>query len=127
VEFIRSKYSRRIRKKRRLGEFREYGFILDVYCGPDPEGHIIDAIIPLVIKKRMYLTGGGDHEKYSFFIEGLKEESDKEWIFNEIKKIQEVEDVAVYKTVDMWHDNVDIYFGEIDNLRKEYGEKKKTS
>ena len=123
MESRRSKYSRRIRKKKRLGEFREYGFIIDVYCGPDPEGKIVDLVIDVLIKKRLYCSGGGDHEKYSFFIEGLKEESDKEWIFNEIKKIQEVEDVSVYKTVDMWHDNVDIYFEEIDNLRKEYGKK----
>jgi uncharacterized protein YggL (DUF469 family) len=123
MEFKRSKFSRRIRKKKRLGEFREYGFILDVYCGPDPEGKIVDLVIDVLIKKRLSCAGGGDLEKYSFFIEGLKEESDKEWIFNEIKKIQEVKDVAVYKTVDMWHDNADLYFEEIDNLRKEYGKK----
>jgi len=72
----------------------------------------------------MYLTGGGDREKYSFFIQGLKEESDKEWIFNEIKNIREVEDVTVYKTVDMWHDDADQYFEEIDQIRKEYGKKR---
>ena len=124
MEFKRSKFSRRIRKKKRLGEFREYGFILVVYGGPDPEGKIVDIVIDVLIKKKLSCAGGGDPEKYSFFIEGLKEESDKEWIFNEIKKIQEVKDVAVYKTVDMWHDNADLYFEEIDNLRKEYGEKR---
>ena len=86
MEFKRSKFSRRIRKKKRVGEFRQYGFSIDVYCGPDPEGKIVDRVIDIIISRRMDCTGGGDHEKYQFFIDGIKNESDKEWIFNEIKK-----------------------------------------
>ena len=74
----------------------------------------------------MYCTGGGDQEKYQFFIDGIKNESDKEWISNEIKKIEEVQDVVYYKTVDLWHDNSE-YFEEVDKIRKEYEEKKRTS
>jgi uncharacterized protein YggL (DUF469 family) len=127
MEFKRSKFSRRIRKKKRVGEFRQYGFSIDVYCGPDPEGKIVDRVIDIIISRRMDCTGGGDQEKYQFFIDGIKNESDKEWIFNEIKKIEEVQDVIYYKTVDVWHDNADQYFEEIDKIRKEYGEKKRTS
>jgi uncharacterized protein YggL (DUF469 family) len=127
MEFKRSKFSRRVRKKKRLGEFRQYGFSIDVYCEPDPEGKIVDRVIDIIISRRMDCTGGGDHEKYQFFIDGIKNESDKEWIFNEIKKIEEVQDVIYYKTVDVWHDNADQYFEEIDKIRKEYGEKKRTS
>lgn len=127
MKFQRSKYSRRIRKKKRVGEFRQYGFSMDVYCGPDPEGKIVDKVIDIVISKGMYCSGGGDQEKYHFFFDSLKNESDKEWVSNEIKKIQEVKDVVYYGTVDVWHDDTDQYFEEIDNLTKEYGEKKRTS
>ena len=127
MEFQRSKYSRRIRKKKRVGEFRQYGFSIDVYCGPDPEGKIVDKIIDIVISKGMDCTGGGDQEKYQFFFDGLKNESDKEWVSNEIKKIEEVEDVVYYGTVDVWHDDADQYFEEVDKIRKEYGEKKRPS
>ena len=126
MEFKRSKFSRRIRKKKRVGEFRQYGFSIDVYCGPDPEGKILDMVINIIISKKMYCTGGSDQEKYQFFIDGIKNESDKEWISNEIKKIGEVQDVVYYKTVDLWHDNSE-YFEEVDKIRKEYEEKKRTS
>jgi len=125
MEFQRSKYSRRIRKKKRVGEFRQYGFCIDVYCGPDPEGKIVYKIIDIVISKGMDCTGGGDQEKYQFFFDSLKNESDKEWVSNEIKKIEEVEDVVYYGTVDVWHDDADRYFEEVDKIRKEYGEKKR--
>ena len=127
MEFKRSKYSRRIRKKKRVGEFRQYGFSMDVYCGPDPEGKMIDPILDILIKKRLFCSGGGNGEKYSFFIDGLKNESDKEWVSNEIKKIKEVEDVVYYGTVDVWHYDADQYFEEVDKIRKEYGEKKRPS
>jgi uncharacterized protein YggL (DUF469 family) len=127
MEFQRSKYSRRIRKKKRVGEFRQYGFSMDVYCGPDPEGKMIDPILDILIKKRLFCSGGGNGEKYSFFIDGLKNESDKEWVSNEIKKIEGVEDVVYYGTVDVWHDDADQYFEEVDKIRKEYGEKKRPS
>lgn len=127
MEFIRSKYSRRIRKKKRVGEFRQYGFSIDIYCGPDLEGKIGDKIIDIIISKGMNGSGGGDHEKYQFFFDGLKNESDKEWVSNEIKKIEGVEDVVYYGNVDVWHDDADQYFEEVDKIRKEYGEKKRSS
>jgi uncharacterized protein YggL (DUF469 family) len=127
MDFRRSKYSRRIRKKKRVGEFRQYGFSMDVYCGPDPEGKIVDRIIDIVISKGMDCTGGGDQEKYQFFFDGLKNESDKEWVSIEIKKIEGVEDVVCYETVDVWHDDADQYFEEVDKIRKEYGKKKRSS
>lgn len=127
MELQRSKYSRRIRKKKRVGEFREYGFSIDVYCGPDPEGKIIDPILDILIKKRLFCSGGGNGEKYSFFIDGLKNESDKEWVSNEIKKIKEVEDVVYYGTVGVWYGDLDQYFEEVDKIRKEYVEKKRPS
>lgn len=127
MKFQGSKYSRRIRKKKRVGEFRQYGFSMDVYCGPDPEGKIVDKVIDIVISKGMFCSGGGDQEKYHFFFNNLKNESDKEWVSNEIKKIEEVKDVVYYGTVDVGHGNTNRYFEEIDNLRKEYGEKKRTS
>jgi uncharacterized protein YggL (DUF469 family) len=121
MQFIRSKFSRRIRKKKRIGEFRRFGFSMDVYCGPDPEGKIVDPIIDILISKRMDCTGGGDGEKYQFFIDGIQEEKDKEFVCEEIKKIEGVTDVVSYGIVDVWHDNADLYFEGIDNLRKEYG------
>lgn len=127
MEFQRSKHSRRIRKKKRVGEFRQYGFLLDVYCGPDKEGKILDHIIDVLIKKRLFCLGGGDGEKYSFFVDGLKNESDKGWISDEIKKIEGVEGVVNYKTVDVWHGDVDQYFEEADKIREEYGKKERSS
>lgn len=127
MEFQRSKYSRRIRKKKRFGEFSQYGFSVDVYCGSDPEGKIVDKVIDIVISKGMFCSGGGDQEKYHFFFDSLKNESDKEWVSNEIKKIEEVKDVVYYGTVDVWHDDTDRYFDEVDKIRKEYGKKKRPS
>lgn len=127
MEFQRSKYSRRIRKKKRVGEFRQYGFSMDVHCGSDPEGKIVNKVIDIVISKGMYCIGGGDQEKYHFFFDSLKNESDKEWVSNEIKKIEEVKDVVYYGTVDVWHDDTDRYFDEVDKIRKEYGKKKRPS
>lgn len=123
MEFKRSKFSRRIRKKKKLGEFRRFGFSMDVYCGIDPEGKILDRIIDILISKRMYCTGGGSPEMYQFFIDGLKSEGDKEFVYESIIKIEGVNDVISYRTVDVWHDNADLYFEEIDNMRIEYGKK----
>jgi uncharacterized protein YggL (DUF469 family) len=127
MDFQRSKYSRRIRKKKRVGEFRKYGFCIDVYCGPDPEGKIIDGIIDIVISKGIFCTGGGVYERYELFFDGLKNESDKEFVSNEIKKIGGVQDVVYYRTIDLWHDNADQYFEEVDKIRKEYDKKERTS
>jgi len=127
MEFKRSKYSRRIRKKKRVGEFRQYGFCLDVYCGPDPDGRIVDLVIDILIKRRLFCAGGGDSEKYTFFIDGLKKQEDKDWTCEEIKKIDGVEDIIVYRTVDVWNDNSDRYFEEVDKIREEYGKKKRSS
>jgi len=124
MEFKRSKYSKRIRKKKRLGEFRVFGFSLDVHCGPDPEGFIVDEILNIIIPKRMYCAGGGDGEKYSFFIENLKSDQDKEYVIAEAKKIEGVSKVIAYDTVDVWHSDADLYFEKIDEIRKENGEKK---
>jgi dissimilatory sulfite reductase (desulfoviridin) alpha/beta subunit len=44
-----------------------------------------------------------------------------------VKKIKEVEDVVYYGTVDVWHDDADQYFEEVNKIRKEYGEKKRPS
>ncbi|MCF7866936.1 YggL family protein [Candidatus Woesearchaeota archaeon] len=53
MKFQRSKYSRRIRKKKRVGEFRQYGFSIDIYCRPDTEGKIVDKIIDIIISKNI--------------------------------------------------------------------------
>ena len=110
-----------------IKDYEDKHFVIDVYCGPDPEWKIVDKIIDIVISKEMDCTGGGDQEKYQFFFDRLKNESDKEWVSNEIKKIEEVEDVVYYGTVDVWHDDADQYFEEVDKIRKEYGEKKRPS
>jgi uncharacterized protein YggL (DUF469 family) len=123
MEFKRSKYSKRIRKKKRIGEFRQYGFSVDIYCGPDPEGKIVDQVIDIIVSKRLYCAGGGDDDKYQFFVDDLRSEEDKIFVINEFKKIEGVTNVIAYDTVDVWNDNADLYFKEIDNLRKEYVKK----
>ena len=124
MEFRRSKFSKKVRKKKRLGEFRHYGFSLDVYCGPDPEGKIADLVVNILIKRGLFCAGGGDHKKYSFFVDGLKKSEDKDWVFDEIKKIEEVEDVIIYETVDVWHEDADQYFEKVYKIRDEYENKK---
>lgn len=124
MNFKRSKFGKRIRKKKGLGEFRRFGFSIDIYCGPDLDGKIVDQIIGILISKRMYCSGGGDIGKYQFFVDGIKEESDRDWVCDQIIKIEGVTDVVHYGIVDIGHDNADLYFEGIGNLRKEYGKER---
>lgn len=124
MEFKRSKFSRKVRKKKRLGEFRVYGFCMDVYCESDPNGLIIDLVLDLIISKGIYLSGGGDRDKYSFFIEGIKKEEDRDFVVEGVKKIEGVSKVVDYPIVDVWHDNADLYFDNIDKIREENGQEK---
>lgn len=124
----RSKYSRRIRKKKRLGEFTETGFLLYLYCGEDKDGSIIDSFIDILIKIGAGCSGGGDHEKYSFFVDRHRKaitEEERENIISEAKKISGVSNVIALNLVDVWNGrNVDEYFEKADTIIKEYEREK---
>ena len=123
----RSKYSRRIRKKKRLGEFTETGFLIYLYCGEDKDFFIIDSFIDLIVKKRMYCSGGGDPKKYSLLVERQRKEitsEEREFVIEESKKIQGVNDVLALDLVNLWYNNSDEYFEKAEEKIKEYEEKR---
>jgi len=123
----RSKYSRRIRKKRRLGEYTEMGFLLYLYCGEDKEGLIIDELISIIIKIGIYCSGGGDHKKYSMFLDRHRKaitEEERLFIIEEAKKIEGVNHVIGFDLVELWHSNPDPYFESAEKVIKEYEEEK---
>jgi uncharacterized protein YggL (DUF469 family) len=124
---VRSKYSRRIRKKKRLGEFTETGFLIYLYCGEDKEGVIVDAFISLIIKMGIDCTGGGDHKKYSFFVNRTKKEiaeQERLEIIEKSKKIEGVNHVIGFDLVELWHSNPDPYFEAAEKVIEEYEEEK---
>jgi len=124
---VRSKYSRRIRKKKRLGEFTETGFLIYLYCGEDKEGVIADAFISLIIKMGIYCVGGGDHKKYSFFVDRTKKEiseHERLEIIENAKKIEGVNHVIALDLVNTWYSNCDEYYEIADKIIKEYEEEK---
>jgi uncharacterized protein YggL (DUF469 family) len=124
---IRSKYSRRIRKKKRLGEFIEMGFLIYLYFGEDKDYAIIDSFISLIEKKNFFCGGGGDANKYSFFVNRDKKaitEEERVLIIEEAKKIQGVNHVIAFELVNSWHSNSDAYFEMTEKVIKEYEEEK---
>ena len=124
---VRSKYSRRIRKKKRLGEFTEMGFLIYLYCGEDKDYAIIDSFISLIEKKNFFCGGGGDANKYSFFVNRDKKaitEEERVLIIEEAKKIQGVNHVIAFELVNVWHSNSDAYFEMTEKVIKEYEEEK---
>lgn len=110
-----------------MGEFTETGFSLYLYCGEDKEGLIIDELISIIIKIGIYCSGGGDHKKYSFFLDRPKKaitEEERVLIIEEAKKIQGVNHVIAFELVNVWHSNSDAYFEMTEKVIKEYEEEK---
>jgi uncharacterized protein YggL (DUF469 family) len=123
----RSKYSRRIRKKKRLGEFTETGFLLYLYCGEDKEEFISDSLIDILNKMGAGFAGGGDPLKYSFFVDRYRKaitEEERDTIINEAKNIPGVSHVIALDLVNIWYSNVDDYFEKADKIVKEYEREK---
>jgi uncharacterized protein YggL (DUF469 family) len=124
---IRSKYSRRIRKKKKLGEFTETGFLIYLYCGEDKDFSVIDSFIDLIVKKKMYCSGGGDPKKYSFLVERQRKEitpEEREFVIEEARKIQGVNDVLALDLVNLWYSDSDEYFEKAEEKIKEHEEKR---
>ena len=120
----RSKYSRRIRKKKRLGEFTETGFLLYIYCGEDEDASILDSFIDILTKIGAGCSGGGDHKKYSLFVDRhLKAitEEERSNIISSAKTISGVSEVIALELVDVC---TDLYFEKADAIIKEYEREK---
>lgn len=130
MEFKRSKYSRRIRKKKRLGEFMETGFLINLYLLPDESistdrimDRIMDDFIKKIESKKMHCGGGGDDKKISLFVSRNKKALQKEeieWLTNECKKMEGVKHVMSFPLIDVWHSDSDSYYEHVEKIEKQY-------
>ena len=133
MEFKRSKFSRRIRKKRRLGEFTQTGFLIYLYVdsdiGEDKEkgNYIVDSFLNIIISKGMTCGGGGGIDKVSFFVDRYRKritESEKNDVVSESLKIEGVTRVIAFELTDVWNSSAENYFNKVDELTKEWETKK---
>lgn len=126
MEFKRSKHSRRIRKKKRLGEFTETGFLINLYLLKNKSisvDCIIDYFIEKIESKKMHCGGGGTEEKISFFISRNRKaitEKEMEWVTEECKKIEGVKHVMTFPLIDVWNSDSDPYYEEVEKIEKKY-------
>ena len=133
MDFTRSKYGRKKRKKKRLGEYKETGFLIYLYVDEEKEKnigekfmneyYIVDSFIQILISKGMHCAGGGTPDKYSFFVDRTKKaitDEERNYVMNEAKKIEGVDHVIGFDLVDVWYSNSDSYYENADRVSKEY-------
>ena len=102
---------KRLRKKHRLAEFREFGFDVSFsLSGQHTEAEIdqfFDGFIVDVIEARGLLCGGGGHRNWSFFVTRgdtqSASEDDREYILSSMRGYPNVVELQVGPLVDAWH------------------------
>lgn len=101
---------KRLRKKRRVGEFQELGFdlsfclsehldrtSLDIFC---------DRFLANAIEARGLLCGGGGGQKWDLFVtraRGSASDHDREAVARWLRENPHMRDVQVGPLVDSWH------------------------
>ena len=101
---------KRLRKKRRLGEFREYGFELTFAIHPsltaDEVDAVTDAFIDLIESRNLQIGGGGNHS-WSVFVQGPSRgsatEQDREAILRWLSQHEHVVNATAGPLRDAWH------------------------
>ncbi|MFC1757207.1 50S ribosome-binding protein YggL [Planctomycetota bacterium] len=92
---------KRLRKKRRLGEFREFGFEVE-FVTSEP---VLDEFIDMIEENHLQFGGGG-LESWEGYVQGEwrksvteeQREAVRQWLLNHPK----IEAVKVGEFVDMW-------------------------
>lgn len=102
----KSKLKKRLRKKYRVGEFRQFGFTIAIKVSDSTE--IIDEIIDAIVSEKSYCSGGGGKDYYLLSICPDKrkmsiDEDHKNRITEKIKKISNVVGVIAGPLRDVWH------------------------
>lgn len=104
---------KRIRKKRHLGEFREYGFsvsfsfVVETSAGKDDEQlAFIESFIAEAIEANGLCCGGGGGKEWEVFItrdgRGSATETDRANVFNWLEKQPAIKGISVGPLVDAW-------------------------
>ena len=101
---------KRLRKKLRLAEFRQFGFEVSFsLSGHHTEAEIdqfLDSFILDVIEPRGLLCGGGGNQNWSFFVHPDSRQSasedDREYILRPLRDYSAVSDPQVGPLVDAW-------------------------
>ena len=102
---------KRLRKKLRLAEFREFGFEVSFsLSGHHTEAEIdqfFDGFIVDVIEARGLLCGGGGHRDWNVFINlagrQSASEDDREYILRSRRDYSDVVELQVGPLVDAWY------------------------
>lgn len=101
--------NKRIRKKRRCGEFREFcaNFALKLNSGSDMEQFLNDFVNDAVLANGCGIGGGGDDDVFEGYIElgtsANKPAEKLEAITNWVKGKSEVEKVVFGEITDAWY------------------------
>lgn len=102
----KSKLKKRLRKKRRVGEFRQFGFSVVIKVIDDAE--IIDEIIDVIVSEKCYCGESGGKDYYILYICPSKrkmsiDEELKNRIAGKLKSILNVIEVIAGPLRDVWH------------------------
>lgn len=96
-----------MRKKLRVGEFKELGFPLAIRLkeGPGPEGQemFFEALITEFVEPRGLAFGGGESGYLTRFGRGSATEQDRQALGSWFKKRQEVASVEIGPLEDAWY------------------------
>lgn len=116
---VRSR-SRRLRKKLRIGEFRELGFSVSVDWGCAPtdgeQAAFLDALLDQVVELRGLAYGGGAEGGFvSCFGRGSATQADREAVSAWLATQQKIKAATVGPWQDCWHDGLAYALGSTDS------------
>ena len=98
--------NKRIRKKKRRGEFTQYGFELALWMeiGADPDA-IVDGLIALAEERGLCLAGGLDETVGAFFLYRHKASAvdDDRWWMAQCSSIAGINKIRIGRLEDAWH------------------------
>ncbi len=111
---------KRLRKKKHLGEFTEYGVPIAMRLSDDIDfDNFLDSFLDAIEATGCYFGGGGKKDRFSGIIELGRESNSPEEklheISNWIKKNRSIEKYAIGKIIDLWYGS----FDEIDTIEEE--------
>lgn len=119
---MRSKLKRRLRKKYKVGEFKQFAFTVLIMVDdvPDELGLMYDPIFEIVENEKLCLAGGGGKNYITIAVcdQGRKNtvtEEKAQLVVDEIKKLSFVKDAIRFPLMDAWN-STDEQYAEEDKL-----------